>query len=47
MKKRYCITLDEEFVNKANKKIEPFGGKFSRLLNTLLEEFIKDGRTNN
>ena len=47
MKKSYCVTLDEEFVDKANEKIEPFGGKLSKLINSLLEDFIKDGRTNN
>ena len=47
MIKSYCVTLDKEIVDKANKKIQPFGGKLSKLLNTLLEEFIKDGRTNN
>lgn len=47
MKKLYGINLDKELVDKVNKKIDIYGGKLSTLINKLLEDFLKNGRTNN
>jgi hypothetical protein len=39
MKQQYNETLDVEVVEETKKKIEPFGGKLSTLMNNLLKKF--------
>ena len=41
MKKARCLTLDEDVTNEAEKKIKPFGGKLSTLIEYLLKKFNK------
>ena len=41
MKKVRCLTLDEEVITESEKKIKPFGGKLSTLVEYLLKKFNK------
>lgn len=38
----YSVSLDKELVEKAEKICQKYGGKTSKLLNTLLKKFVED-----
>lgn len=39
--RKYTVTLDSEIVQEAIKKIEPYGGKLSPLVNEFLRHFVE------
>lgn len=40
--KKFNITLDEEVVEKAKKKLEPYCGKLSPVINNLLKKWLEE-----
>jgi len=44
--KQYNVTLEEEVVEKAKKKMYPHGMKLSPIINYLLEKWVKEFEVN-